>query len=231
MAFRRISTLFASLAMALLATGCANLKPMALKDDVEKVDLAKPMFLMTMKVKNAYKERWQPRVLSLQVQKENGAAGKPELLAFQMDAKGTVQSTDGNGNATYLLRFVLDTGPHTITAAPLMASAFPVHGFYTAPLHTPVPAVPGGVYYLGSVDAVIRERTGNEFRAGPPIPLIDQAVAGASGGTFDIVISDRFDTDVATFKKSFPALKDVEIKKSVLPPWDRAKAQLMWEKS
>ena len=43
--------------------------------------------------------------------------------------------------------------------------------------------------------ATVRERTGNEFKAGPSLPLIDQAIAGASGGIFDVDISDRWDTD------------------------------------
>lgn len=75
----------------------------------------------------------------------------------------------------------------------------------------------------------MRERQGNEFRAGPVIPLIDQGVAGASGGTFDIVVSDQWDTDQALFEKNFPALKGIEVRKSLVPAFDRAKAQKLWE--
>jgi len=75
----------------------------------------------------------------------------------------------------------------------------------------------------------VRERQGNEFKAGASIPLIDQAVVGASGGTFDVEISDQFATDEALFRDKFVALKDIEIRKAILPPFDRAKAQKWWE--
>lgn len=86
-----------------------------------------------------------------------------------------------------------------------------------------------GVFYLGQVNAVVRERQGNEFRAGPPIPLIDQAVIGASGGTFDIEIVDAQARDEALFRERFPALKDATIRKAMLPGFDRARAQKWWE--
>jgi hypothetical protein len=75
----------------------------------------------------------------------------------------------------------------------------------------------------------VRERQENEFKAGPSIPLIDQAVAGASTGTFDIKISDNFVKDEAIFRSKFPALVGVPIRKSILPAFDRANAQKWWE--
>jgi len=92
-----------------------------------------------------------------------------------------------------------------------------------------VNATTPGVYYLGHVDATVRERTGNEFKAGAPIPLIDQAVAGASSGTFDVAITDRWTQDESLFKNKYPALKKATINKSVLPAFDRDAAQKWWE--
>lgn len=69
----------------------------------------------------------------------------------------------------------------------------------------------------------------NEFRAGLPFPLVDQAVTGFSGGTFDVEIIDQFEKDELEFKSRFPALRDVNIQKAILPPFDRTKAQKWWE--
>jgi hypothetical protein len=201
---------------------------MPLAEAGSKLDTSKPLYLMSVVVKNEYKERWQPRILSLILEKD-GSAGKPESIVLRMDKTGTVNPEAAN--PSYLVRFAAESAPHTVRGFHTMASAFPVHGFYFVPLHANLSTAEGGVYYLGSVKAVIRERKEGEFRAGPVIPLIDQAVAGASGGTFEIEIADVYDADVALFRKTFPALKDVEIKKAVLPKWDRAKAQLHWEKN
>ena len=82
---------------------------------------------------------------------------------------------------------------------------------------------------IGHIEATVRERQGDEFKAGSSIPLIDQAVVGASGGTFDVAITDALSTDEALFRSKFPALTNVEIKRAILPPFDRLKAQQWWE--
>ena len=201
---------------------------MPLAEESPNLDSSKSLFLMSVVVKNEYKERWQPRILNVILEKD-GTAGKPEAIVLRMDNKGTI--TPESGVSTYLVRIPAESVPHTVRGFNSMASAFPVHGFYFVPLHAGLAKSEGGVHYLGSIKAVIRERKEGEFRAGPVIPLIDQAVAGASGGTFDIEITDVYESDVALFRNTFPALKDVEIKKAVLPKWDRAKAQLFWEQN
>ena len=55
--------------------------------------------------------------------------------------------------------------------------------------------------------------------------MIDQAVGGASGGTFDVVVSDKWDSDKKKFTSKFPVLNSVEVKKSILPAFDRLKVQ------
>ena len=216
------------LALATVLAGCASAPYMPLSDDNSKLDLSKPLFLMSVVVKNDYRERWQPRILNVILEKDSGAA-KPETLVFPMDGKGTI--TPDSGGSTYLVRFPTDVSPHTVRGFNSKASAFPIHGFYFVPLHASLAKSEGGVYYLGSIRAVIRERKDSEFRAGPMIPLIDQAIAGGSTGTFEVEVSDAYDADVTLFRKTFPALKDVDIKRSVLPKWDRAKAQLFWDQN
>lgn len=224
--------LFATFALviATLASGCSALH-MPLSDDAAKLDPVKPLYLMSVTIKNDYKPRWQPDLLAVFLETDNGTA-KPEQLAFRMDNKGRLAPSAEDGSvATYLVRFTTEGFPHIIRGFNAMGSAFPVHGLYFMPLHARLPAAAGGAYYLGAIKAVVRERRGSEFRAGPVIPLIDQAVAGASTGTFDIEITDAYADDVIRFRKTFAALKDVEIQNKVLPAWDRAVAQQYWEKN
>jgi hypothetical protein len=99
--------------------------------------------------------------------------------------------------------------------------------FFT-PLHETVEIKPNTIVYLGHIDATVIERKDGELRAGPVIPLVDQAVTGFSGGTWDISVSDQFDNDVTAFKKDFPALSNASIERDVLPAWDKQKATEWW---
>jgi hypothetical protein len=97
------------------------------------------------------------------------------------------------------------------------------------PLHTEIDINESSVLYLGKVTGKVRERKENEFRAGIIFPLLDQAVTGFSGGTFDVNIIDNYEEDVNFMKTLFPALGNVQIKSQVLPAFDRSKAQKWWE--
>lgn len=105
-----------------------------------------------------------------------------------------------------------------------MGQIFPFFGEYLLTLELPFDVEDGHVYYLGHIEGVIRERQGDEERAGSVIPLIDQAIIGASGGTWDVEISDRYEEDMKKFVERFPVLENVVIEKQVLPFIKRAAA-------
>lgn len=210
----------------LLSSACANMNKMAFQDDSETLAASKkPIFLMSATLNNSYKPFFQPNVMYVHVEK-NGTGGENNRLSFKMDEKGKVDSSVGN---EYLIRMELDKGDYVLRGMTGISGGFPVLGSFNAPLLLNLKADDAGVYYLGHVDATVRERNENEFRAGPVIPLIDQAVTGFSGGTFDIAVSDRFDKDESLFKSKFLALNGVGIKKAILPQFDRDKAQKWWE--
>jgi hypothetical protein len=72
----------------------------------------------------------------------------------------------------------------------------------------------------------MRERKNdNETRAGNITPLIDQAVVGASSGTYDVVAEDKFEEDMKLYRSEYPALQKVKVEKSVLPQWIRPENQ------
>lgn len=221
--------LYFVLAVAVLLSGCATRTKMAFESDEERLtDSSKPVFLMTATLKNVYRTSFQPKLIVLNVEKP-GAKDATDRLNFTMDEKAKNETDIPEIGSTYFLRMQLDPGRYEIRGLTSLARSFPINGFFFAPLHAAVESSRPGVFYLGHVAATVRERQGNEFKAGPSIPLIDQAIAGASGGTFDIEISDRLATDEATFRSKFPALKGIEIKKSILPSFDRAVAQKWWE--
>lgn len=214
---------------AVLLSGCATRTKMAFESDEERLtESSKPVFLMTATLKNTYRTSHQPKLLVVNVERP-GAKDASDRLNFTMDEKSKNETDTPEAGNTYLLRMQLDPGRYDIVGLTSLSRSFPINGFFFAPLHASVESNRSGVYYLGHVEATVRERQGNEFKAGPSIPLIDQAVVGASGGTFDVEISDRMSTDEATFRAKFPALKGVGIKKAILPPFNRAVAQQWWE--
>lgn len=214
---------------ALILSACATPTKMALQDDSEPVEKsAKPIFLMTATLKNGYKESYQPELFVVNVEKSE-VTGSSDRINFTMDdkAKKPVDSEKAGNN--YYLRMALDSGSYVVRGMTGFSGVFPFRGTFFAPLHAELQASKSGVYYLGHIDATVRERSETEFRAGPVIPLVDQAVTGFSGGTFDIAVADRFDQDAPEFIKMFPALKNVQINKAILPAFDREKAQKWWE--
>ncbi len=89
-------------------------------------------------------------------------------------------------------------------------------------MYTPIELKPNKIVYLGRIEAVIRERKNDgELRAGPVVPLLDQAVTGFAGGTFDINVYDNYDKDIALFKQIYPLLNKYTVEKAVLPQWKK----------
>lgn len=202
---------------------------MAFQNDTDRLtEKSKPVYLMTANIKNAYRTSFQPKLVVVNVEKA-GAKEAADRINFTLDDKAkreTGSATEGN---SYLLRMELDPGAYEIRGLTSQMFAFPIMAQFFTPVHSPLQVAGPGVYYLGRLTATVRERQGNEFRAGPPIPLVDQAIAGASGGTFDVSITDEWAADEALFRAKFPALKGVAVTKAVLPAFDRAKAQRWWE--
>jgi hypothetical protein len=183
---------------------------------------------MTATIKNTYKTSFQPRLIVVNVEKQE-AKEAADRLNFTMDDKAQNETDSADIGNSYLLRLELEPGRYEIRGLTSLGRSFPINGIFFAPIHSAMESKDPGVFYLGHVSATVRERQGNEFKAGPSIPLIDQAIAGASGGTFEVEITDEFATDEGAFRSKFPALAGVKITKAILPSFDRAKAQQWWE--
>jgi hypothetical protein len=85
---------------------------------------------------------------------------------------------------------------------------------------------------VGRVSATLRTpRQRGEFRAGPLLPLLDQAIAGMSNSTWDVTIADRADTDLALFRQNFKAVESASVINAPLPAFDRVAVQKWWDNS
>lgn len=219
-----------SLALVLLMSGCATPTKMAFQEDSDQVSKTKPTFLMTTTLRNTYRTSFQPKLIVVYVERDK-VKGAEDRINFTMDDKAKNESDSATVGSSYLLRMELDSGEYVIRGMMGLARSFPINGFYFAPMHSKLTAAEPGVFYLGHVEATVRERIEPEFKAGPSIPLIDQAIAGASTGTFDIEISDQWEKDGPKFLAKFPVLNGVNIQKRILPPFDRAFAQKWWEEN
>ena len=219
-----------SLTIALLISGCATPTKMAFQEDSDQVSKTKPTFLMTATLRNSYRTSFQPKVIFVAVERAV-VKGAEDRINFTMDKKAKNESDSAIEGSSYLLRMELDPGDYIIRGLMSMGRSFPINGFYFAPMHSKLTSIEPGVFYLGHVEATVRERKEPEFKAGPSIPLIDQAIAGASTGTFDIEISDQWEKDGPKFLAQFPVLNGVNIQKRILAPFDRAVAQKWWEEN
>ena len=211
--------------------GCLTATRMPLHESTEKIDDAGgPLLLMTATIRNDYRPSFQPKLLLVHVEKttakprDNSREGKINFAVDDLAGLPTANSGPGD----YLLRLRLPEGPYRICGMTSRIKAFPFIGTFFAPLQVTHSVQGSGVFYLGHVTAIVRERQGEEFRAGSVMPYVDQATTGAAGGTFDITISDRFEDDAKAFRERFPQLAGVEIQRTIMAPFDRAAVQKWW---
>lgn len=209
----------ALIASALL-TGCAT-TPMPYSKDGETVDLKNnAVVLFTITQKNEYRKGFQPKVDYLYGAVEGSKESKDRFTLAPDDKSEFVTNTVEKGNK-YLMRVMLKPGTYFLSHALSHARFFPITTTYWLPIASPFKVEGPGVIYLGNISGNIRERKEGEFRAGGVLPLIDQAIGGASGGTYDITIADEWEKDQVDFLQRFPQLKDIEVKKVILPPFNR----------
>lgn len=214
---------------AVLLTGCAMKKHQAFEHDTDRVTATSDaVFLLSATLRNDYKKNWQPHLVVLNVEKV-GASEPSDYLNFGMDKKARLDESDKTSGNQYLVRMQLPPGKYEIVGMTEVNRTILIVGTFFTPLHESlVVDSKGTIIYLGHVDATVRKREGEEFKAGSSVPLLDQAVIGASGGTWDVAIVDAWGTDEAVFRGNFAALKDAPVQKGLLAPWDRDAAQKWW---
>jgi hypothetical protein len=208
--------ILAVLGVLCFLAGCATTKPMGLRETLGSLPESKEaVALFSLRTVNQHKPGFQPKVSHAFVW-EDGKE-KREKYIFKVDDPFRQGKDEFN---EYLVSLRLPAGKYMLRELFGSAGSFPIRGSFGAPVFTRFELAPGTIVYLGRIVATIRERTSDhQLRAGPLIPLIDQAVTGLSGGTFEIQISDDYDNDFIAFKETYPGLVGATIERAVLPPW------------
>ncbi|MFZ6862781.1 hypothetical protein ACO0K7_09110 [Undibacterium sp. Ji67W] len=208
-------------------TGCATVNEMAFDKKSTSLDTSqKSVVLMTVEVSRSDNSRFvpEPNVVRLDIP---GVPDKAGHQNFKINKESDFVAT--NDHKIYLIRMALPPGTYRLDDVTGFARAFPINGMFMVPLYVNFTVQPNSVTYVGRVNAQLRSRKDGEFRAGPVVPLIDQAAAGMSGGTWDISIDDLAESDIETFRSNFPVLSNLKIEKIILPAFDRQLVQDMWD--
>jgi hypothetical protein len=208
----RLAAICAAAALITFSSGCATGRPMALSSGAVPLNEQQGLALATLKVANVYKTGYQPHVKSLTVQApgEQGETIRFQATPFRASPDEADQFEE------ILVSLALPPGTYALNQVFVTANGALTFGNGVVPVFSAFKVEPGRAVYVGRVEAVRRERKGDEPRAGGVIPLIDQAVTGFSGGTFDVKVVDRYDEDVALFKATYAPLASVAIEKALL---------------
>lgn len=202
-------------ALAVFSSGCATSRTMALSRETKAIEAKEGLALASVRITNTYKTGYQPLAKALLIKQ---VAEPGEKFSFDLGTPWKASPDENDQFEEFLVSVSLPPGKYEVMHVYTAAHGLLVHGGGFVGIHAPVALEAGKAVYLGRLEAVRRERTGDEPRAGPVIPLIDQAVTGFSGGTFDEKLVDRYEEDVAAMRKQFPALKDVAVEKRLMPP-------------
>lgn len=213
---------FLSFFLVIYLTGCANLQPMALSG-TKPIDVSSESIgLIKIKISNKAKPTYQPNLMGVDFWKNNN----PDLdFRFQPT---NIFLTKEDKFKVYLISIKLKPGSYTLRGLLENYQSLFVHAMAYAPLQIEnIIIKPNTVSYLGSIETTVRDKFDNEdtFSAGSVVPLLDQALAGFSYGTFDISVHDNFEEDIIIFKNTFPQLKNVAIQKNIMAQWHRDKAK------
>jgi hypothetical protein len=207
---RRILSGLVLLASMAGISGCATtmpLQPGGRAPDLEK----STVFVARVKIRNDNRKEKQPELINLVI----GVGNAPT----QPFGKPTLIRNDKEGGKDYFASFEAPVGPKvTVESVGFMYHGFLVTAFAVAPIQVTLEVPQKKLVYLGRLDAVIVPREGNEDkpRAGAVLPLIDQAVAGFSNGSWDLKVTDDLDADMAALKEQYPFIANLPVEKAIL---------------
>lgn len=207
------------LCLALLFAGCAGHKMALTKGQSGKV-ANKSIALLSVKIANKNVPKCQPEITGAVLCPQSETCSRP--LPYFHKTDEPYKSMDESFKE-YLLSFELDSGTYNLKwigarySIPML-----IESGGAVPLDMKIDITPNRIIYLGHLDVVLRERKDDrEKRAGSLFPLIDQAAAGFSSGTFDVVVEDKYDEDMKAFVSEYPVLQNVKVEKALLPQWIR----------
>jgi len=192
--------------------------PMALNKKITKLDLTKESIaIMSIKVSNEHVLSCQP-FLNLIV------IGKGEDVRYKTFKIKSVFAQEKGKYNEYLISVDLPAGKYMITDVIGESSKIlpPLWAVTYMPVYLPFELKPNEITYLGRIEGTIRKKQNDdELIAGAVVPLVDQALAGFSNGTYDIIVTDSYNVDITHFTQECPILKKYTVTKSILPSWKK----------
>jgi hypothetical protein len=217
------SRLLFVLCLFFAVAGCSG-HQMALTKGQPSIDVAKKSIaLLSVKISNQHKPNYQLDIMGALICPQSERCGHGSVKHFhKIQIPYRIKSVENSFNE-YLLSFELESGTHNFHSIGAAYDHFPITGGGSVPLNFKLKMKSNSITYLGHLDVVMRERKNDsEVRAGRIGPLLDQnPVVGASSGTYDVVVEDKFDEDMKLFISEYPVLQKVRVEKSILPQWIR----------
>ncbi len=217
------------LALASFAAGCATHQGMATLDEKSATQPpAKAVYLLSVTLKNNLVPAYQPKLVSVKLQ-QHGVSDYPKIILIDADHLSKSESLSPTTGNSYLLRLELAPGDYTLLGINSVGQSMFIASPFFTPLAKRLTVSEPGFFYLGHIQAVIRERKGPEFHAGGMLPTQEQRLTGGFGGTFDVEITDQWNTDRAGFAKRFPVLAQVTVENKTMAAFNRDRVQAWWE--
>jgi hypothetical protein len=210
--------------LSLLATltGCATNMPLS-PDRPVNVSANDSIAIFTMRIRNDFKNYLLTPQL-IYVESVGGSGGKSYRVSFN-DPEQRISDRE----IAMVGSLSLPPGDYEITRFTGMTDVgfalLPVRGSFEPRLERRFRIEAGESVYLGHIFArLVARESDDEPRAGPVIPLIDQAATGMSTGTFKIEVVDRFEEDVRYIKSRFPSVAGRTFTNRLLTGSNAAKA-------
>lgn len=159
---------------------------------------------MSVGMTNEYRPSFGPTSLGVRMQYSKGSTS-------------SVVESAGEGRTNVLLTKQLAPGSYTITSLTGASNKFPILANFEFTVEAPFEVPAGSVVYLGHLELTNKALSDPDDQAtGFATPLIDQAVAGFSGGTLKVELQDQFEQDAAKLRQEYPALRTANIVRAPL---------------
>ena len=211
---RQIQKLLATIVLIASLTGCFTKMPLR-SDQPVGLEPTQSLAVFKMTLKNEFKNYLlTPDMISLEAAEVSG--GKTYHFTF---TKPERQISDRE--VEMLGSFALPPGDYQITKftgrTDLGFAILPVFGQFDPTFERSFSIGANDSVYLGHVIARLVERKSeDEERAGPIIPVLDQAATGMSNGTFKFEVLDDFQKDIEYIKVRYPTVANRSFRRSLL---------------
>jgi hypothetical protein len=203
-----------ALILMLSLTGCFTKMPLR-SDGPDGLKPHESLAVFKMTLKNEFKNYLlTPDTISIEASELNG--GKTYTYSFNAPER---QVSDRE--LELMGSFALPPGEYTVTGftgqTDVGFAILPVRGRFDPVFKRSFSVGANDSVYLGHIIArLVQKRSNDEERAGPLIPLLDQATTCMANGTFKFEVVDDFNKDIESLKVRYPSASTRTFRKALL---------------